>query len=95
MFILYNIFAVFTKIISPSISFYRKQEFECTFLFIAPEEPEDEEEADDNSKVGGLSTNIIIIIIASVVGAVFCVVIIVVAIVFCNRRDYGERGKRP
>ena len=88
MFILYNIFAVFTKIISPSISFYRKQEFECTFLFIAPE---DEEEADDNSKVGGLSTNIIIIIIASVVGAVFCVVIIVVAIVFCNRRDYGER----
>jgi hypothetical protein len=26
---------------------------------------------------------------------VFCVVIIVVAIVFCNRRDYGERGKRP
>ena len=34
MFILYNIFAVFTKIISPGISFYRKQEFECTFLFI-------------------------------------------------------------
>lgn len=63
--------------------------------YLPPEEPEDEEEADDNSKVGGLSTNIIIIIIASVVGAVFCVVIIVVAIVFCNRRDYGERGKRP
>lgn len=66
--------------------------------FAAPVQPEGQEpnKADEGKdKVGGLSTNIIIIIIASVVGAVFCVVIIVVAIVFCRRRDYGERGKRP
>ncbi|XP_052084439.1 neogenin-like isoform X3 [Mytilus californianus] len=66
--------------------------------YFPPVQPEGQEpnKADEGKdKVGGLSTNIIIIIIASVVGAVFCVVIIVVAIVFCRRRDYGERGKRP
>ncbi|CAC5395681.1 NEO1 [Mytilus coruscus] len=62
---------------------------------VQPEGQEPNKADEGKDKVGGLSTNIIIIIIASVVGAVFCVVIIVVAIVFCRRRDYGERGKRP
>ncbi|XP_021359106.1 neogenin-like isoform X7 [Mizuhopecten yessoensis] len=73
--------------------------------FIAPEinynpnvkdiDEQPQEEDDKQNDAGGLSTNVVIIIVTCVVGASFCIVIIVVAIVLCQKRDNGERNKRP
>ncbi|XP_033725655.1 neogenin-like isoform X3 [Pecten maximus] len=73
--------------------------------FIAPEinynpngkDIDEQPQEDDNKQndAGGLSTNVVIIIVTCVVGASFCIVIIVVAIVLCQKRDNGERNKRP
>ncbi|XP_069102428.1 neogenin-like isoform X6 [Argopecten irradians] len=73
--------------------------------FIAPEinynpnvkdiDEQPQEDDDKQNDAGGLSTNVVIIIVTCVVGASFCIVIIVVAIVLCQKRDNGERNKRP